>query len=85
METEIAKFERMKEKTVVDPIQLIQKLSEKTFSVKFTKVIAESFQKEPDQNMFGVINAFTRAAQTLDYSNRVAVEKFAGNLIESRV
>jgi len=40
---------------------------------------------EPEPTRFGVINAFTRAAQKLGPLQRIEVERFAETLLEAKL
>src|SRR5207249_6717348 len=50
---------------------------------KLTDQVVSSYLAEPEQNRFGVINAFTNAAQRLAPLQRIEMERFAGTLLES--
>lgn len=43
--------------------------------------VKRAFKAEPEYNQFGIINAFTRAAQAQPPAARLAMEAFAGNLL----
>lgn len=80
----IGKFAEMKEQPVEDPMALIQTLAKKKdYSDKFVKTTQDAFLIEPEKTMFGVINAFTRSAQTLNDEDRIEIEKFAGSLVKN--
>ena len=51
------------------------------YSQKFTDTVKESYEGEPMANKWGVINAFTAAAQNLEGDRRVDVERMAGHLL----
>lgn len=71
---------------IPDPVAVIIKLAEeRKLSQKFTDEIVSHYHAEPEQNRFGVINAFTSAAQTLAPLQRIEVERFAGSLLGSRL
>ena len=53
------------------------------FSHKLTDDVVSSYLVEPEPNRFGVINAFTRAAQGLGPLQRIEMERFAGTLLEA--
>jgi hypothetical protein len=40
---------------------------------------------EPEPNRFGVINAFTNAAQKMASLQRIEMERFAGTLLEAPI
>jgi hypothetical protein len=52
-------------------------------SQKRTDEIVSSYLVEPEPNWFGVINAFTNAAQKLAPLQRIEMERFAGTLLET--
>jgi hypothetical protein len=53
------------------------------FSHKLTDEVVSSYLVEPEPNRFGVINAFTNAAQKLGPLQRIEMECFAGTLLEA--
>jgi hypothetical protein len=55
------------------------------FSQKLTDEMASSYLAEPEPNRFGVINAFTNAAQQMAPLQRIEMERFAGTLLEARL
>ena len=68
---------------VADPVETIRQLAEgRKMSQKFVDEVVSSYAAEPEPTRFGVINAFTRAAQKLGALQRIEVERFAGTLIE---
>ncbi|MCI0421595.1 MAG: hypothetical protein L0387_22385 [Acidobacteria bacterium] len=76
-------FLKTREEPVPDPVETIRKLAlGRKLSQKFTDEVVSSFQAEPEPNRFGVINAFTSAAQKLAPLQRIEVERFAGSLLE---
>lgn len=71
---------------VADPVETIRQLAEgRKMSQKFVDEVVSSYAAEPDPTRFGVINAFTRAAQKLGPLQRIEVERFAGTLIEAKL
>ena len=77
-------FLKAREVKVVDPLEVIRKIAEeRKFSQKFADETVSSYLAEPEENWFGVINAFTRAAQGLAPLQRIEMERFAGRLLES--
>lgn len=77
-------FLKTREEPIEDPLEAIRKIAEaRNFSQKFTDETVSSYLAEPDPNRFGVINAFTRAAQNLGPIQRIEMERFAGTLLES--
>jgi hypothetical protein len=53
------------------------------FSQKFTDEVVSSYFIEPEPNRFGMINAFTNAAQGLAPLQRIEMERFAETLLEA--
>src|SRR5215472_4277139 len=77
-------FLKTREVKVVDPLEVIKKIAEeRQFSQKITDEVVSSYLVEPDANWFGVINAFTNAAQKLGPLQRIEMERFAGTLLEA--
>ncbi len=77
-------FLKAREVQVVDPVEVIRKIAEeRKFSQKFSDEAVSGYLVEPESNWFGVINAFTRAAQRLAPLPRIEMERFAGTLLEA--
>jgi hypothetical protein len=77
-------FLKAREEPVVDPLETIRKIAEeRNFSKKFSDELVSGYLAEPEPNRFGVINAFTRAAQGLAPLQRIEMERFAGRLLEA--
>lgn len=75
-------FLKSKDDPIPDPLAVIRKIAEeRKMSQKFADEVAAKYAGEPDANRFGVINAFTRAAQTLAPLQRIEMERFAGSLL----
>src|SRR3989304_5928124 len=71
---------------IIDPVAAIRKIAEeRKLSQRFTDEVVSHYQVEPDPSRFGVINAFTSAAQTLAPLQRIGVERVAGAMVEGRV
>ncbi len=69
---------------VPEPLEVIRKLAqERQMSQKFTDQVVSGYLAEPEATRFGVINAFTRAAQGLAPIQRIEMERFAGTLLEA--
>ena len=67
-----------------NPLEVIRKLAEdRQLSQKFTDQVVSGYLAEPEATRFGVINAFTRAAQGLAPIQLVEMERFAGTLLEA--
>jgi hypothetical protein len=77
-------FLKTREEPIEDPLETIRKIAEaRQFSQKLTDEIVSSYSIEPERNRFGVINAFTNAAQKLGPLQRIEMERFAGTLLEA--
>jgi hypothetical protein len=50
-------------------------------SKELTDDLVSAYQDEPEPTRFGVINAFTCAAQQLAPLERIEMERFAGSLV----
>src|SRR5215467_3394536 len=75
-------FLKTREVKVVDPLEVIRKIAEeRKFSQKITDEVVSSYLVEPEPNLFGMINAFTNAAQKLGPLQRIEMERFAGTLL----
>jgi hypothetical protein len=77
-------FLKTREEPIQDPVETIRKIAEaRKFSQKLTDEVVSSYLIEPEPNRFGVINAFTNAAQKLGPLQRIEMERFAGTLLEA--
>lgn len=77
-------FLRTREEPVEDPLAAIRKIAEaRQLSQKMKDELVSSYLIEPEGSRFGVINAFTNAAQKLGPLQRIEMERFAGTLLES--
>lgn len=75
-------FLQARAEPVPDPLDLIRKLAaERNMSQRFADEVVARYVAEPEANRFGVINAFTAAAQTLAPLQRIEMERFAGTLL----
>lgn len=78
-------FLKTKEEPVHDPVETIRRpAAQRKLSQKFTNEVISSFQVKPDPSRFGMINAFTSAAQKLGTLQRIEVERFAGSLLSGK-
>ena len=78
------RFAATRDEPIPDPVQMIRQLAEdRKMSRKFADEVVSSYTAEPESTRFGVINAFTRAAQKLGPLQRIEVERFAGTLIDA--
>jgi hypothetical protein len=77
-------FLKTREEPVEDPLAAIRKIAEaRQLSQKMKDELVSSYLVEPAPNRFGVINAFTNAAQKLGPLQRIEMERFAGTLLEA--
>jgi hypothetical protein len=77
-------FLKTREEPVQDSIDTIRQIAEqRNFSQKFTDEAVSGYLVEPEPNWFGVINAFTGAAQGLAPLQRIEMERFAGTLLNA--
>jgi hypothetical protein len=76
---------KAREELMVDPVEAIRSLAqERKMSQKFADGVASSYSAEPEPTRFGVINAFTRAAQKLGSFERIEMERFSRTLLEAQ-
>jgi hypothetical protein len=77
-------FLKTREEPIPDPVVTIRKIAEeRKFSQKLADEVVSSYLVEPEPNRFGMINAFTNAAQKLGPLHRIEMERFAGTLLEA--
>jgi len=80
----IQAFAKSREVKVEDPLELISKLAKtEKYSQAFTDTIKDSFQSEPGDTAYHVVNAFTHAAKSLPIEQRLEVETFAGKFMQN--
>jgi len=78
------RFLKTREEAIDDPVETIRKIAEaREFSQKLTDETVSSYLAAPEANRFGLINAFTNAAQKLGPLQRIEMERFAGTLLEA--
>ena len=64
--------------------ETIRKIVEaRQFAQKLTDEVVSSYLIEPEQTRFGLINAFTNAAQKLGPLQRIEMERFCRDIVES--
>jgi hypothetical protein len=77
-------FLKTHEEPVPDPVEIIRKLAqERQMSQKFADQAVSGYLAEPEPTRFGVINAFTRAAQALAPLQPIEIERYAGTLLQA--
>lgn len=75
-------FLKTKAEPIPDPLAVIRKLADaRNLSQRLADEVLARYAAEPEPNRFGVINAFTGAAQTLAPLHRIELERFAGTLL----
>jgi hypothetical protein len=77
-------FLKTRDEPIEDPLETIRKIAEsRQFSQKLTDEVVSSYLVEPEKNRFGIINAFTNAAQRMAPLQRIEMERLAGTLLEA--
>lgn len=80
------KFLATRMEPITDPVAAIRKIAEeRKLSQKFTDEVVSHYQAKPESTRFGVINAFTSAAQNLTPLQRIEVERLAGTMVGGRL
>jgi hypothetical protein len=75
-------FLKAKDDPIRDPLAVIRKIAEeRKLTQKLADEVVARYVAEPEPNRFGIINAFTGAAQTLAPLQRIDMERFAGRLL----
>jgi len=70
------------DKFVQSPLDLIAELTKDSiYSKETTEKIKDCFLVEPENNWYGVVNAFTRTARDMEDEKRLSLEQFAGDLV----
>jgi hypothetical protein len=73
-----------RQESVKDPVSTITTLMNRRkdlFTDEFKPTVVDAFERRPENSKYGVISAFTQAAQQLAYDKRIKLEKFAGDLM----
>jgi hypothetical protein len=71
-------------KTIRSPQMTLQKIgADNGFNKTEIKRLIKAYRDEPMPTQYGIAQAFTRYAQTLDLDKRDSVEAIGGNLLES--
>lgn len=79
-------FLKTKEEPIPDPLAVIRKIAEeRKMSQKLADEVVARYATEPEPNRYGLINAFTAAAQTLAPLARIEMERFAGGLLRASI
>ncbi len=77
-----AAFRQSRDEVITEPVETIRRLGgQARLYEPFVDRVVESYDREPEPTLFGVINAFTRAAQELPPLARIEVERFAGRVL----
>ncbi len=81
----LERFLKTHAEPVLNPVLTIKLLAAKRkLSLKFTDEIVSSYNSEPEPSRFGIINAFTGAAQKLAPLQRIEIERYAGTLLAGK-
>jgi len=77
---------KSREEIVEQPREIIEAIAKRQrITKKFLNVIHAMYDFEPGLNKYAVINAFTRAAQSLSGDKRVEMEALAGRILVSKL
>lgn len=78
------KFRRCRDVKIENPYETITHYGQrKALSDKIIKTLRENYEKEPEKSLYGVVNAFTRTAQTFNnIEKRIELEKYATQIID---
>lgn len=80
------RFSKSVEEEVEHPSEVIARLAKKRgLSEKLRDQVKSSYEAEPNKSRFGIINAFTAAAKTMDGDNRIDLERYAGKLLTAKL
>ncbi|MGO9291718.1 MAG: DUF932 domain-containing protein [Polyangia bacterium] len=72
---------RARQDTTEDPGAAIQVLLETNPHLRpMSNAVYEAFEEDPEPNRFGIVQAFTRAAQHFTPERRLMLEEFAGEV-----
>ena len=75
-------FKKTRSIYVGEPLTVIEKLSKKElYGKELIDAVKGNFEIEPEHNVFGLINAYTRTARALPNDRRLEMEKLAGRLM----
>lgn len=75
-------FLKAKDDPIPDPLAVIRKIAEeRKLTQRLADEVVARYVAEPEPNRFGIINAFTGAAQTLAPLQRIDMERCAGGLL----
>jgi hypothetical protein len=78
-------FLKSREEPIPNPAETIRTLAAaRKLSQKFADQVVSAYLTEAEPTLFGVINAFTHAAQNLAPLQRIEVERFAGGLVRGK-
>jgi hypothetical protein len=75
-------FLKARDDPILDPLAVIRKIAaERKLTQRFTDEVVARYVAEPEPSKFGIVNAFSGAAQTLAPLQRIDMERFAGSLL----
>lgn len=79
----VDRFARSREINVKNPLATLEKLAKsQKYSNQFVDTLKSSFNSEPGDSAFEIVNAFTHASQSLPFDRRLEVETFAGKVLD---
>jgi len=82
----LEQFIQAKQQPIDNPAKVIEELGKKKhYSKKLQDEIKTRFYAENENNLYGLVNAFTSAAQILDTERRVELEKDAYELLTKKI
>ena len=68
---------------VTNPLSVIEELAKKQmYSQNLIDQAKKNFMIEPENSLYGVVNAFTRTARDLPNERRLEVEAYAGEILK---
>ena len=76
-----AVLRRAREDAIEDPGAALHVLLETNPQLRpMSQAVYDAFEEDPEPNRFGIVQAFTRAAQRFAPEQRLMLEEFAGNV-----
>jgi hypothetical protein len=76
-------FENARQIEVKNPVERIETdVKDNNWPNKWKDIFTTAYTIEPNESLFGLINAYTRGAQKLPLHSRVEVEEFATGLLK---
>jgi hypothetical protein len=84
-EIELENFSRLKSIQLEQPMIMeeIESISNKyRYPISFVDNVRQSYLEEKDNTAYGLVNSFTRAAQTYEHEKRLEIETHAGEIMD---